>query len=243
MNTLDRATKDLVIANRILAHQGLFDEYGHVSVRHPTDPGRYLLARACAAAYVEPGDIVEFTLDGEPARNENRPLCNERFAHGAIYAARPDVRAVLCANSDDVMPFGITGTSLRPVIGTVGDMGSPVPVWDIADEFGDGTDLAISTPERGRSLAKRLGQSRLVLTRGVGFVAIGRTLNDAVKMSVYIPKNSRALAEALTISRDVHSISEGETHQRMIIDPESNAMRRGWEYWARAAGCERWLGD
>ena len=93
----------------------------------------------------------------QPARSENRPLNNERFAHGAIYAARPDVRTVLCANSDDVVPFGITGVPLRPVLGTVGDMGSPVPVWDIADEFGEGTDLTISTPERGRSLAKALG--------------------------------------------------------------------------------------
>ena len=242
MNPLDRATKDLVIANRILAHQGLFDEYGHISVRHPADPSRYLLARACTPAYVEPGDIVEHTLDGAPARSENRPLCSERFAHGAIYEARPDVRTVLCVNSDDVVPFGISGVPLRPVLGTVGDMGSPVPVWDIADEFGDGTDLTISTPERGRSLAKGLGPQRLVLTRGVGFVAIGRTLNDVVKMSVYIPKNSRALAESLTVG-EVRSISPGETQQRMIIDPESNAMRRGWEYWARAAGCERWLKD
>jgi ribulose-5-phosphate 4-epimerase/fuculose-1-phosphate aldolase len=240
-NSFERATKDLVIANRILAHQGLFDEYGHISVRHPTEPSRYLLARASTPAYVEPNDIVEHTLDGEPVRSENRPLCSERFAHGAIYEARPDVRTVLCVSSDDVVPFTITGVPLRPVLGTVGDMGSPVPVWDIADEFGADTDLAISTPEHGRSLAKALGQGRLVLRRGVGFVSIGRTLNDVVKMSVYIPKNSRALAEALTISRDVTDISPGETQQRMIIDPESNAMRRGWEYWARAAGCERWL--
>ena len=242
-NTLERATKDLAIANRIMAHLGLFDEYGHISVRHPADPGRYLLARACVAAYVEPADIVEHTLDGEAARSENRPLNNERFVHGAIYAARPDVRAVLCANSDDIAPFTVTGVPLRPVLGTVGDMGTPVPTWDIADDFGESTDLSISTPERGRSLAKALGSHRLVLTRGVGFVAIGRTLNDLVKMSAYIPKNSRALAEAFTINRDVVGVSPGETQQRMNIDPESNAMHRGWEYWARAAGCETWLAD
>jgi ribulose-5-phosphate 4-epimerase/fuculose-1-phosphate aldolase len=237
---LERATKDLVIANRILAHHDLFDEYGHISVRHPAEPGRYLLARACIAAFVEPADIVEHTLDNAPVRSENRPLCSERFAHGAIYQARPDVRAVLCASSGDVATFGTTGVPLRPVLGTVGDMGSPVPVWDIADAFGGDTDLTISTPERGRSLAQALGRSRLVLTRGVGFVAIGRTLNDLIKMSVYIPKNARALAESLTVG-PVRAISPGETQQRMMIDPESNAMRRGWEYWARAAGCERWL--
>jgi hypothetical protein len=128
------------------------------------------------------------------------------------------------------------------VIGPVGDMGSSVPVWDIADKFGDETDLSISTQERGRDLARCLGPHRVVLTRGVGFVATGRTLNDVVRLSVYVPKNARALAASLAFG-EAHGLSEGESRARLAIDPESNAMRRGWEYWAREAGCERWLAD
>jgi HCOMODA/2-hydroxy-3-carboxy-muconic semialdehyde decarboxylase len=240
MDVLERAIKDLAIANRILAYHGVLDEYGHVSVRHPGDPGRFLLARDCCAAAVEPGDILAFTLEGAPAERENGPFCAERFVHSAIYEARADIHAVLCAGSDDVLPFGITATPLRPVIGPVGDMGPTVPVWDIAERFGDDTDLTISTLERGRDLAKRLGRRRVVLTRGVGFVATGRTLNDAVRLSVYIPKNARALAASLAFG-NARSLSEGESRARLAIDPESNAMRRGWEYWAREAGCERWL--
>ncbi|MGH6769867.1 MAG: class II aldolase/adducin family protein [Xanthobacteraceae bacterium] len=240
MSLLERAIRDLAIANRILAHHGVLDEHGHISARHPADPGRFLVARDCCAATVEPGDIVELTLDGEPTASENRPLCAERFVHGAIYEARPDIHAVLCAGSDDVVPFGVAGKPLRPVIGPVGDMGPTVPVWDIAERFGDSTDLAISTLERGRDLARCLGAHRVVLTRGAGFVATGRTLNDAVRLSVYIPKNARALAASLAFG-NVRSLSEGESQARLAIDPESNAMRRGWEYWAREAGCERWL--
>jgi HCOMODA/2-hydroxy-3-carboxy-muconic semialdehyde decarboxylase len=238
--TFQRAINDLVIANRILAHHGVFDEYGHVSVRHPGDPGRFLLARACAAAFVEPGDILEFTLDGAPVSEDNRALCSERFLHGAIYAARPEVNSVLCAGSEDVLPFSITPTPLCAIIGTVGDMGTDVPVWDIAERFGDDTDLSVSSIERAQSLAQRLGDYRVVLRRGVGFVAAGRTLNDAVKTSVYIPKNARALAQSLEFG-PIRPISQGEVNARLAIDPESNAMRRGWEYWARQAGCERWL--
>jgi HCOMODA/2-hydroxy-3-carboxy-muconic semialdehyde decarboxylase len=240
MTSLQRAINDLVIANRILAHHGVFDEYGHVSVRHPGDRGRFLLARDCAAAFVEPGDILEFTLDGAPVGDGNRPLCAERFLHAAIYAARPEVNSVLCAGSDDVLPFSVTQTPLCAVLGTVGDMGTQVPVWDIAEKFGDGTDLAVSSMERARDLAQRLGGHRVVLRRGVGFVTTGRTLNDAVKTSVYIPKNARSLAQSLEFGT-IRPISQGEVNQRLAIDPESNAMRRGWEYWARAAGCERWL--
>jgi HCOMODA/2-hydroxy-3-carboxy-muconic semialdehyde decarboxylase len=240
MTTLTRAINDLVIANRILAHHGVFDEYGHVSVRHPGDPGRFLLARDCVAAFVEPGDIIEFTLDGAPVNDDNRSLCAERFLHAAIYAARAEVNSVLCAGSEDVVPFSLTQVPLRAMLGTVGDMGTSVPVWDIVEKFGDGTDLAVSSMERARDLAQRLGNYRVVLRRGVGFVTTGRTLNDAVKTSVYVPKNARTLAQSLQFG-EVTSISQGEVDQRLAIDPESNAMRRGWEYWAREAGCERWL--
>jgi len=240
MTALERAINDLVIANRILAYHGVFDEYGHVSIRHPADPGRYLLARACPGAYIEPGDILEFTLDGAPANDDNRPLCTERFLHAAIYAARPEVNSVLCAGSEDVLPFSVTQTPLCAVLGTVGDMGTHVPVWDVADKFGDDTELAVSSMERARDLAQRLGGYRVVLMRGIGFVVTGRTLNDAVKTSVYIPKNARSLAQSLEFGT-IRPISQGEVDQRLAIDPESNAMRRGWEYWAREAGCERWL--
>jgi HCOMODA/2-hydroxy-3-carboxy-muconic semialdehyde decarboxylase len=160
--------------------------------------------------------------------------------HGAIYAARPDINSVLCAGSEDVLPFSITPTPLCAIIGTVGDMGTYVPVWDIAESFGEDTDLQVSSIERARDLAQRLGDHRVVLRRGVGFVTAGRTLNDAVKTSVYIPKNARALAQSLEFGA-IRSISQGEVNARLAIDPESNAMRRGWEYWARQAGCERWL--
>jgi HCOMODA/2-hydroxy-3-carboxy-muconic semialdehyde decarboxylase len=240
MTTLQRATNDLVIANRILAYHGVLDEYGHVSARHPGDPGRFVLARACPAVFVEPNDILEFMLDGAPVTEDNRSLCTERFLHGAIYAARPDVNAVVCAGSEDVLPFSITATRLCAVIGTVGDMGTDVPVWDIAERFGEGTDLLVSNNECARDLARCLGKHRVVLRRGVGFVTAGRTLNDAVKMSVYVPKNARSLAQSLTFG-PIRPLSQGEVDARLAIDPESNAMRRGWEYWARQAGCERWL--
>jgi ribulose-5-phosphate 4-epimerase/fuculose-1-phosphate aldolase len=240
MKALQRAVYDLVIANRILAHHDLLDEHGHVSLRHPHDPSRFLLARVCAAAFVGPDDILQFTLDGESAAEDNHLLCAERFLHGAIYSARPEIKSVLYAASDDVVPFSVTSVPLRPVLATVGDMGQTIPTWDPADRFGD-TDLSISNLELARDLAQTLGSNRVVLVRGFGFVATGRTLNDAVRMSVYIPKNARTLAQSMSIGTNLKFISSGETDARLAIDPDGNALRRGWEYWAREAGCERWL--
>ena len=38
MRTIDTVMNDIVIANRILAHEDVVDAYGHVSMRHPEKP-------------------------------------------------------------------------------------------------------------------------------------------------------------------------------------------------------------
>jgi HCOMODA/2-hydroxy-3-carboxy-muconic semialdehyde decarboxylase len=242
MSNVSRSIKDLVIANRILANLGIVDAFGDVSVRHPFDQARFFLAGPVSPAFVGVPDIIEFRLDGQQVANDDRELPPERFIHAAIYEARSDVKAVLHAAPEDMLPFGITQTPLRSVIASVGDIGQRVPVWDIAKRFGNATDLAVSDLERGRDLARTLGKARVVLLRGSGFVVTGRTLNDLVRLSAYIPRNGRAILDATPFGR-IKSISAGETAARLAIDPESNAMRRGWEYWARQAGCDELLAD
>jgi len=242
MSDVSRTVKDLVIANRILANLGIVDAFGDISVRHPSDHGRFFLAGPVSPVMVEIPDIIEFGLDGHPIAGDGRNLPRERFIHAAVYEARADVRAILHAAPEDILPFGITPTPLRAVIASVGDIGQKVPVWDIAKRFGGATDLEVATLEQGRDLARCLGKSRVALMRGSGFIVTGRTLNDLVRLSAYIPRNGRAIMDAKPFGR-IKSISAGESAARLAIDPESNAMRRGWEYWARQAGCGELLAD
>ena len=86
--------EELSIANRILANEGILDAFGHVSVRHPTNPGRFLLSRHRAPELVDPSDILEYTLDTEPVEPTTLRHYGERVIHGCIYQARPDVHAV-----------------------------------------------------------------------------------------------------------------------------------------------------
>lgn len=240
MSAVRRAQAELAIANRILARHGVFEEEGHISLRHPDGAGAFLLSRERAAALVEPEDIMELAADGSAVDDGAGPLPVERFLHAAVLEARPDVRSVLVGTLPDLLSFAVTSVPLRPVIGSVGDMGGRIPVWEIADAFGPDTDLQVSDLARARDLARCLGACRVCLIRGRGFVATGRSLNDVVRMSVYLGRNARALAESLALGAVQH-LSEGEVAARLAIDPESNAMRRGWDYWAREAGCERWL--
>lgn len=234
---VERLVTELVIANRILANEGVVDAYGHVSVRHPDDPERFFLACSRSPQFVESGDILEFKLDCSLLKNDPRPLYLERFIHGAIYEARPDVQAVVHAHAEDVLPFGITATPLRPVIHSGAFIGPDVPLWDIADRFGDRTNMLVTDVAQGRDLARCLGTNNVALMRGHGFAAAARSLIDVVRMSVYLPRNARVLLNALRLG-EVKALSPGEIEARASgYKPRSPETQRAWQYWALRAGC------
>jgi HCOMODA/2-hydroxy-3-carboxy-muconic semialdehyde decarboxylase len=241
MDKLERAKRDLVIANRILAMEDVVDAYGHVSMRHPLDAGRYLLARSLAPELVGVDDIIEFKLDGTPI-GDDRPPYLERFIHGGIYEARPEITVAVHAHSEATLPFGITDTPLKPVFHSASEMGHTVPVWDIDEKFGDHTDLLVRNMDQGRDLARRLGSNTVVLMRGHGFAAAGTSLSRLVTTCVYVPKNARILWEARTAGT-VKTLSKGEIEERAGMDPNSSALQRGWRYWATKAGCAELLAD
>jgi ribulose-5-phosphate 4-epimerase/fuculose-1-phosphate aldolase len=238
MSQLDAVIQDLVIANRILAREDVVDAYGHVSVRHPDNPKHFFIARSLAPDLVERSDIVELGLDGEPVKAESRPLYLERFIHAAIFEARPDVQAVVHAHAEDILPFGIVdATPLRPVIHSGSFIGAHVPVWDIADKCGD-TDLLVRNMDHGRDLAKSLGGNNVALMRGHGFASAARSLIEVVRVSVYLPRNARALQRAQQLGGNIKYLSDGEIAARAGgYRPSSPETWRAWEYWANKAGC------
>src|SRR6516164_6718014 len=222
VSNYDDIVRDLVIANRILAKEEVVDAYGHVSVRHPDNPNRFLIARSLAPELVGPEDIVELDLDGQPVRDGSRSLYLERFIHAAIFAARPDVMAVVHAHAEDTLPFGIAQeTKLRPVIHSGSFIGTEVPIWDIADKFGD-TNLLVTNMAQASDLAKCLGGSTVALMRGHGFAAAARSLIEVVRLSVYLPRG------------EIDARNRG-------YSPYSVETWRTWEYWANKAGCGHML--
>jgi HCOMODA/2-hydroxy-3-carboxy-muconic semialdehyde decarboxylase len=238
VNEQQRLINDLVIANRILANENVVDAYGHVSFRNPANPNTFFMARSLAPELVTAGDIVELDLEGGSVRHETRPLYLERFIHGAIFEARPDVMSVVHAHAEDILPFGIAdGTPLRPVIHSGSFIGATVPVWDISDRFG-ATNLLVANMEQGRDLATTLGDNNVALMRGHGFAAAARSLIEVVRMSVFLPRNARALSAALHLGGEIKYLSQGEIDARNRgYKPYSPETWRAWEYWANKCGC------
>src|SRR5215470_8831606 len=155
MSKLNDLIEDLVTANRILAREGVVDSFGHVSVRHPDNPQHYLLSRSRAPDCIEAADIMEFTLEGEPVDARGRAPYLERFIHGGIYEARPDVQSVVHNHSPSVIPFGVTARKLKPLLHMCANIGHEVSTWDSHDKFGD-TALLVETVEMGRDLARAI---------------------------------------------------------------------------------------
>ena len=211
MSGLATAREDLVAGNRILAHEGILDAFGHVSIRHPEHADRYLMSWARSPELIEDGDLIEFALDGTPLEDVGgRMPYLERFIHGAIYEARPDVMAVCHSHTASVLPFSIsTEARLSPVIHTGAALGGDVPVWNIADEFGSETDLLVRDMAQGRSLSRTLGSGPLTLMRGHGCAVTGASIFQMIMTCMSMDKNARVQLEAMRLG-GVIPLSKGE---------------------------------
>jgi ribulose-5-phosphate 4-epimerase/fuculose-1-phosphate aldolase len=226
----DQLVEELVLANRILFAQGVVDAYGHVSVRSAADPSRFWLTWAVAPALATSADVLSFDFDGNAPEAAGRELYSERFIHAAIYRARPDVMGIVHSHSPSIIPFTITDVDLRPVWLLSAFLEGSVALFDTQDIAGD-TDLLIKTPEMGAALAAKLGPSTVVLLRGHGSVAVGRSVREAVSRAIYTEKNAQLQAESERMGTRVKYLTPGEAAKMNdYIKPD---VRRQWELWVR----------
>lgn len=229
--SLAEALRELALANRIVANEGVLDAFGHVSMRHPDNPNRYFLSRSRAPQLVGPEDLIEYDLDSQPIKPPSVSQYSERVIHGEIYKARPDVMSVCHHHSPAFMPLLATRTDYVPVfhLGAVG--GIKPPFWDQHDEFGD-TNMLVVKPEEGASLARALGQHSMVLMNRHGVTTVGSTVGDCVFRTVYSDRNAAYQVQAMGIGDKIDGLSPGETEISSKIGTSTTGLVRAWEYWA-----------
>ena len=225
--------EDLVAANRILAQEGIVDAYGHVSIRHPSNPNRYLMSRSLAPTLVTASDIMEYDLDSNPVDPKGRTSVLERFIHGEVYKARADVKTVIHSHSPTVVPFSVTQVPLRPVIHVASFLWVGVPVWEIRDA-GDpaGVALLVRNGALGKSLAAKLGDKPVALMRGHGSVVVGRDVQTAVRYAIYTEVNARLQAIAIGLGGPINYISAEEGAAR---EASADDAARAWDLWKKKA--------
>jgi ribulose-5-phosphate 4-epimerase/fuculose-1-phosphate aldolase len=224
---------DLVAANRILAQHGVLDAYGHVSARHPTDAGRFLISQSRAPELVSLADLMELDLDGNPVGRDTRKSYLERFIHGEIYRVRSDVMAIVHSHAPAVIPFAASSVALRPIYHMASFLGRGAPVFDIRTRFGP-TDLLVRNHDQGRALAETLGGSDVALMRGHGYVAVGPTMPLAVYRAIYTQLNALLQQQAIALGGSVTYLVPEEA---ALSDPtQVSTIMRPWELWKRKVG-------
>ena len=225
--------EDLVSANRILAHEGVVDAYGHVSIRHPSNPNRYFMARSLAPILVTGSDILEYDLDSNPVDPKGRASVLERFIHGEIYKVRSDVMAVIHTHSPAVIPFGVTQVPMRPVFHMAAFLYVGVPVWEIRDAPDPAASaLLVRNGAIGKSLAATLGDKPVVLIRGHGSVVVGPDVRVTVRNAIYTEVNARLQATAIGIGGPIKYISAEEG---AAMGKAAGDVTRAWELWKMTA--------
>jgi ribulose-5-phosphate 4-epimerase/fuculose-1-phosphate aldolase len=219
---------DLVAANHILYDQGVVDGFGHVSVRHSNDQNRYLLSRSMAPSLVTRDDILEYDLDSTPVDAHGRTSYLERFIHGELYKARPDVIAIVHSHSPAVIPFADTKVPLRPMNHMSSFLGTGAPVFEIRDSAGPATDMLIRNPSLGHALAASMGTHSVVLMRGHGSVAAAPSIHQVVFRAVYTEVNARMQAEAMQLGTPTFLSAEEAAAASKTVD---TLVDRAWEMW------------
>ena len=235
------AIRDLVVANRILGNEGVVDAFGHISIRHPEDPECYFLACSRSPGLVTDDDIVEFDLDSNRLDRTNRAIYAERFIHGCVYKARPDVMSVCHSHAHAVVPFTVTNTPIEPIWVMSSGSGVGVPNWDIRDDFPDEGTMLVVNDATGRSLSKTLGNGRVCLLRGHGAVIATGSIKATVMVSIGLMCNAAMLIQARTLSQGrgdaaVKHLSPAEIEATSKILLGSLGIDRAWEYWGVRAG-------
>jgi ribulose-5-phosphate 4-epimerase/fuculose-1-phosphate aldolase len=240
MNKPQAAIRDLMIANRVLSNEGVVDAFGHISIRHPENPMRYLLACSRSPGLVTEEDIAEFDLDSNRLDGTDRPIYAERFIHGCIYKARTDVMSVCHSHAHAVVPFTVMNTPIEPIWVMAAGSGLNVPNWDIRDEFPNEGNMLVVNDATGRSLAKKLAAGRVCLLRGHGAVIATGELKATVMVSIGLMWNATMLTQAHTLSHRSGSAvktlspAEVESTNKILLGPLG--LDRAWEYWRVRAG-------
>ena len=226
---IEQTRVDVALGNRILAHEGILDAFGHVSIRNPNNPDRYFLSRSRSPELVEPGDVLEYDLDSNPIKPTKDRLYAERVIHGEIYKVRPDVMAVVHHHAPAIMPFVIAGVDLLPVMHLGAVIGEKVPTWDQYDEFGD-TNLLVVKPEEGASLARALGDAPLVMMKAHGATVVGSNVQELVFRTIYSCRNAEYQFLANMLG-NVTTLRPGEVEKGAQIHSMPTSSFRTWEYW------------
>jgi ribulose-5-phosphate 4-epimerase/fuculose-1-phosphate aldolase len=204
--------EDVITASHILTNEGILDSFGHVSARSAKNPDHFFMPRAMPPALVSRADIVEVGLDCKPIAPDAPRLNGERYIHCEVYKARRDVQSVIHTHDLAVIPFGLAGVSLKPVVVQAGFLPPRTPLFEVRDgsKNREKRGMLVTNADLGRSLAQKLGSNPVVLMRGHGDTVVGSSVREATVRTIYTHIDAQAQSAALALRRHITIMDAAE---------------------------------
>ncbi|MCC8048061.1 MAG: class II aldolase/adducin family protein [Oscillospiraceae bacterium] len=230
--TAQEAMCMLVLANRVLANEKVFDAFGHVSVRNPENPNTFFISRALSPELVTMDDMLELDFEGRivSGNPEYKPF-NERAIHCAVYEARPDVMCVCHPHPHELIPFASCDVPLKSIYHQDVTFYEGIPVFkDLPPECG----LLINTLPIARKMAAELGNCRGILIRNHGVVVVGESIPRAVYSSVTLCDSAKILLNTLSMGASPHYLSRDEMEVG-TVNQFTRGIARTWNLWCTKA--------
>ena len=210
----------LVLANRILAMEGLVGPYGHVSFR-VGDEARFRIADHRSPDQVVVDHITDVNVEITPEEAQARDLYREVFIHAAIYRELPDVKAVVHTHAANAVALGtlsVPDNKILPTTNPGANLGNFIPVYP--------TVGLIGSPEKGLQVARALAGQNGVLLRGHGTVVVGSSLEQAVLRAIYLEFEARSQMRARAAGEPIpYQSDESDLFKRTV------AIEHAWHYY------------
>jgi HCOMODA/2-hydroxy-3-carboxy-muconic semialdehyde decarboxylase len=209
----DEATiEDIVTASHILTNEGILDSFGHISARSANNADHFFIPRAMPPALISRADIVEVGLDCKPVAPNAPRLNGERYIHCQVYKARSDVRSVIHTHDLAVIPFGVAGIPLRPVVAQAGFLPPETPLFEVreANASEQRRGMLVLNANLGDALARKLGANPVILMRGHGNTVVGRSVREGTVRTIYTHINAQAQTVAMALSTKITTLDDAE---------------------------------
>ena len=231
---VQQAKEQLVLANRILANEGILDGLGHVSIRNPENPDTFLQSRSLSPEFVTMDDVMEISFDGVVVTGiEGKSPYGERVLHGAILEIRSDINCVFHGHPLPIIPFTVCkDMPLKPVMNYGAIFFNGYGYYDDSDVS---SGMIIITPEEADRVARALGDKYACLLRGHGLVTTAENIPQLVLDTILLTKNAEVQLQIEATNKEpkLTTSEEGRAYRRIMHG--ENALLRCWDYYVNRA--------
>jgi L-fuculose-phosphate aldolase len=204
---LNELKHQVALGSRILSITGLATgvraSMGHVSLRDPSDPNRFVVKGRGypidVLSRMRPENMVVcdlngYLIDGPPGVLQ----CNEVMIHASVFKARPEVNSVVHVHPPFSVMLTVLGIPIVPVVlEGLRLVRQPLPVYPHT--------ALITSAEQGQEMAQCLGKAGAVHLFGHGVTTVGKTMEESVTAAAQLENQAQMNCYACSIAGPDHA--------------------------------------